>query len=99
MKTTHVYTKTADGKVALLSHRNSTLFSRRVARRHLSDWLTLNSGGVAWLADQWGEATPPAEAMERKARRLYALRLCDPHAPEYCQADKLLLTAQAIRGA
>lgn len=98
MKNTYVYIKDSSGSVSLLSHKGETAFSRRVAGKHLSEWLAKQASDIGWLVNQYGEASPSADAMERKARRLYKLRLADPHAPEYYAASRLFLTAKAIRG-
>jgi hypothetical protein len=41
--------------------------------------------------------TPTPEKLERKARKLWNLRLIDPHAPQYALAEKLWEEAQQIR--
>jgi hypothetical protein len=40
-----------------------------------------------------------ADKLEARARRLYALRLIDPRAPQYTLADLLMETARILRTA
>jgi hypothetical protein len=41
--------------------------------------------------------TPTPEKLERKALKLWSLRLIDPRAPQYALAEKLWENAQQIR--
>ena len=85
-----------NGAHAYLSHRGKTSFAPATARKYLTQWLAANPGGIARIENQFGDPVPSAARLEARARRLYALRLTDPRAPEYALADRLLDRARMI---
>ena len=85
-----------EGAHSYLSHRGKTSFAPAAARKHLAQWLAANPGGIARIENQFGEPAPSAANLEARARRLYALRLTDPRAPQYALADSLMERARMI---
>lgn len=91
-----VVTVTPSG-LAYLSHRGKVSFSPSTARKYLAEYRAANPSHRAWTENEFREATPSANRLEARARRLYALRLIDPRAPQYALAAVLMETAKAIR--
>jgi len=79
-----------NGAHVYLSHKGKTSFAPATARKYCREWLAANPGGVARIENQWREPVPSAARLESQARRLYALRLVDPRAPQYTLADSLM---------
>lgn len=86
-----------NGAHTYLSHRGNVSFAPATARKYLRQWLAANPGGVARIENQFREPVPTAARLETRARRLYSLRLVDPHAPQYALADSLMDQARMIR--
>ena len=80
-----------------LSHRNKTDFAPATARKYLREWLAANPGGIARIEDQFRDPVQTPARLEARARRLYALRLVDPRAPQYALAESLMDQARALR--
>lgn len=86
-----------NGAHVYLSHRGKTQFAPATARKYLAQWLICNPGGVARIEDQFRDPVEDPARLESRARKLYALRLVDPQAPQYSLADSLMVRAKAIR--
>jgi hypothetical protein len=86
-----------NGAHAYLSHRGKAAFAPATARKYLREWLSANPGGIARIEDQSREPVPSAARLESRARRLYALHLVDPRAPQYALADSLMDRARMVR--
>jgi hypothetical protein len=86
-----------NGAQTYLSHRGKSAFSPATARKYLTQWLQCNPGGTARIEDQFGDLVENPARLESRARKLYALRLLDPRAPQYSLADRLMDRARMIR--
>lgn len=86
-----------NGAHVYLSHRGKATFAPTTARKYLTEWLACNPGGTARIENQFREPVPSPARLEARARRLYALRLVDPRAPQYLLADRLMAQAKAAR--
>ncbi len=84
------------GQHAYLSVRGKSTFSPATAKKHFREWIAENPGAVARIENQFGDPAPSAPRLLARARRLYALRLTDPRAPEYALADSLMDQARMI---
>jgi hypothetical protein len=88
------------GAHSYLWNRDKGAFTYATARRHWRNYLANNPGALARIEDQFrdpAQTLRSAAVLEGKARRLYALRLMDPLAPQYETAARLMDQARAIR--
>ena len=93
---------TAPHGVSYLTIRGRAAFPPAVALRHYLATVISHPEWSPRLEDQFQEEVQidlavAAKRLEKRAARLWALRLIDPHSPQYATAEQLANNAMRLR--